>query len=219
MSQNDRNKDKDAPQADGQSGGEPPRDSRQERTALLDAAVTRLLPRMRVMYVTAGLLILFGSAALASLSLTRTDSLVPVAIFLLIGGLVESGIGHHASGDGPSTPWVRTGLLTFAAGVVTLAAAVLPVLAVYIALGLLYSVIGFIWMRAGFAMPSRYETPVLQMAGGAALLAGMLLLSRWGGGKLEAAGLLMSLEMLVRGWAWAGFAFVLTRRMENPPRK
>lgn len=199
--------------------GEPPRDSKQERTALLDAAVTRLLPRLRIMYVTAALLILFGSAALASLSITRTDSLVPVAIFLLIGGLVESGTGHHASGDGPATPWVRSGLLTFGAGIVTLAAAVLPGLVVYILLGLIYSCIGFIWLRAGFAMPSRYETPVVQLAGGAGLLVGMLLLSRWGDGQLHGAGLLMSLEMMVRGWAWAGFAFVLTRRLEKPPRK
>ncbi len=184
------------------------------RREILEQAVGQLLPRVRVFFVVGGLLVLMASAAMASVLLMRSMSLAPVGIFMVLAGLFESGIGHLGRGGGPnSNPWQTAGVVHIAAGVVTIfGPGVLPGHVLVSIAGMCLLLAGLIWMRMGFAMPERFQTGVIPLSAGATCIIGILLILRWGANDPLLLGLLLSGEMLVRGWSWVALGMVLGKR-------
>lgn len=190
----------------------------ERRRVIVEKAVHRLLPRLRVLYVAGGVLVMMGSLALAATLLARTTSLVPIGIFMLVGGLFEMGIGHVARGEGddaPVTPWIMSGACHMFAGCVAMVAPFLPSMVVTTLTGALLIFAGLTWMRAGFALPERFQASVVPLCGGITACAGLLVLSRWTGGNQNLLAILLGCEMLVRGWSWFGFALGLSNGLKR----
>ncbi len=186
------------------------------RREILELAIGQLLPRVRVFFVVGGLLVLMASAAMASVLLVRSTSLAPVGIFMILAGLFESGIGHLGRSGGPnSNPWQTAGVVHIVAGGVTIfGPGVLPGYVLVSIVGMCLLLAGLIWMRMGFAMPERFQTGVIPLSAGATCIIGILLILRWGANDPLLLGLLLSGEMLVRGWSWVALGVVMGKRAE-----
>ncbi len=194
------------------------------RKALLRVAVGRLEPRLRALFVLGFLLVAFGSLALASVTMSRLNSLVPVGLFMLVAGFLESGVGHVARLAGPRTasateipadppnPILTAGILHMLAGIIVAFGSFLPADVHAMLAGIVLMAAGVTWLRMGFAMPRRYQSAIIPLSGGVTAVLGILLMVGWGGRDPAAVGLLLSIELLVRGWAWVGFAARLGKR-------
>ncbi|MGE3245092.1 MAG: hypothetical protein AB7F96_01845 [Beijerinckiaceae bacterium] len=186
------------------------------RQELMIKTLERLIPRIRVMYVAGGLLVLLGSAALASAMVSKVDSLVPIGIFMVVGGLFEMGVGHVArEEDGAPPPFMLSGAAHMIAGFTAMFGPLLPGYALTSILGTSLAFAGVTWMRAGFALPQTVQAPVVALSGGITGLAGLLILSRWAGDNHHIMALLLGGEMMLRGWAWFAFALTLQRVMRK----
>lgn len=187
------------------------------RREILEAGIAQLLPRIRVFFVVGALLVLMASAALTSALLMRSNSLAPVGIFMALAGLFESGIGHLARAGGPnSNPWQTAGVLHLTAGVITIfGSGVLPgwVLVSLIGASLLGA--GVTWLRMGFAMPEKFQSGVIPLSAGITCVIALLLIMRWGAADPLLLALMLSGEMLVRGWSWIALGAVLGKRTQS----
>lgn len=180
----------------------------------LEEAIARLLPRLRVLFVVGALLVAMSSAALASILLMRSSSLAPIGIFMALAGMFESGVGHLARGGGPNAnPWLTIGALHLAAGVLTLVGgSLLPGWILVSLVGLCLLGAGANGLRLGFAMPEKYQTGVIVFAAAVTSVIALLLILQWGSNDPVLLGLLLSADMLVRGWSWIALGVVLIRR-------
>lgn len=193
------------------------------RKDILRSAIGRLVPRLRALFILGGLLILFGSLALASVTMSRLNSLVPVGILMLIAGFLESGVGHVArtadrgakDEPGPPNPILTAGIIHMIAGLVVAFGGFLPANIQGMLAGIILMGAGITWLRMGFAMPKRYQSAIIPLSGGASAVIGILLMLGWGGRDPAGVGLLLSVDLLVRGWAWLGFAIQLSRRQQG----
>lgn len=193
------------------------------RKDILRAAIGRLVPRLRAMFILGGLLILFGSLALASVTMSRLNTLVPVGILMLIAGFLETGLGHvarvadrsaEAQPDAPN-PILTAGIIHMIAGFVVAFGTFLPPNIQGMLVGIILMGAGVTWLRMGFAMPKRYQSAIIPLSGGASAVLGILLMLGWGGRDAAGIGLLLSIDLLVRGWAWLGFAIQLSRKLQG----
>ena len=184
------------------------------RREILNEGIGHLLPRIRVFFVVGGLLVLMASAAMASVLLMRSSSLAPIGIFMILGGLFESGIGHLARAGGPnSNPWQTAGVLHIIAGVVVVfGSGVLPGWVLVSLAGASLLGAGVTWLRMGFAMPEKYQTGVIPLSAGITCVIAILLVLRWGANDPLLLGLLLAGEMLVRGWSWVVIGMTLGKR-------
>jgi len=185
------------------------------RREILNAAMQRLAPRARVLPVTGALLILLGSAALAISLFSHSAPLIAIGILMFLGGLLESGVGHHASGDGPATPWQISGGAHIAAALLIFAAFILPSMLFSTFLGAAILLAGLTWLRMAFALPDALQAPILPICGGFTSLIGLLIISRWAGDDYRMLALMLACEMLIRGWAWVGFGFVFMKKLDR----
>ncbi len=190
----------------------------ERRRIIVEKAVYRLLPRLRILQVVGAVLVALGSLALAAAALPRVSSLVPIGILMAVGGLFEMGAGQVAREDtdnSPLTPWIMSGGCHMAAGAVAIFALFLPASLVTPAIGVLLLFAGITWMRAGFALPERFQASIVPLCGGITACAGLLLLSRWTGGNQSLLAIVLGCEMLVRGWSWLGFALGLSKGLKR----
>lgn len=184
------------------------------RREALEAALSRLLPRLRVFFVVGGLLALMASASGVGLLVTRSTSLAPIGIFMAIAGLLESGVGHLARGGGADgNGWQTAGVLHLIAGaLVIFGAGVMPGWVLVSLVGACLLGAGVSWLRMGFAMPERFQTGVIPLSAGLTCVIAILLILRWGATDPLLLGLLLSTEMLLRGWSWIALGAVLGKR-------
>lgn len=184
------------------------------RREILEAALERLLPRLRVFFVVGALLALMASAAAAGVLLTRSNSLAPIGIFMALAGLFESGVGHLARGGGPhGNAWQTGGVLHLVAGgLVLFGSGVVPGWVLVSLVGACLLGAGVSWLRMGFAMPERYQTGVIPLSAGLTCVIALLLILRWGANDPLLLGLLLSGEMLIRGWSWIALGAILGKR-------
>lgn len=209
----------------GPNQGDPLNDPRMasflRRRALLDAAFKRLEPRVRALFFIGILMVIAGSLALASVTMSRLNSLAPVGIFMLIAGFLETGLGHVArtadlkAGADPDPPngILTAGIIHMICGLITTFGAFLPVHVHGMLIGIVLMAAGVTWLRMGFAMPERFQSAIIPVSGGVSAVIGILLMLGWGGRDLSTMGLLLSIDLLVRGWAWIGLASQVSKRM------
>ena len=178
----------------------------------METLVVLYLQQLRVLYVVGGILVVLGSLALAAAILTRTASLTPIGILMVIAGLFEMGVGTKGQDeDGKVTPFMISGGAHMTAGGIAIFGAVLPSFVFTTLLGAALLFAGLSWLRAGFALPERFQSPIVMLCGGVTGLAGLLILSRWHGVNENLLAIMLGCEMLVRGWSWMGFGVGLTR--------
>jgi len=196
--------------------GRPDVSLQDRRRAIMETVVTLFLQQLRILYVVGGILVVLGSLALAAAILTRTASLMPIGILMVIAGLFEMGVGTKGRAeDGPVTPFMTSGGAHMVAGAVTILAPVLPSYVFTTVLGGALLLAGLSWLRAGFALPERFQSPVVVICGGVTALAGLLIFSRWHGVNENLLAIMLGCEMLVRGWSWMGFGAGLTRALHK----
>jgi uncharacterized membrane protein HdeD (DUF308 family) len=184
------------------------------RREILEAGLEILLPRLRVFFVVGGILVLMASAGMSSVVLMRSTSLAPIGIFMVVAGLLESGIGHIARGGSPnSNPWQTAGVLHMVAGIVTIfLPPVVPGWVLVTLVGASVLGAGVTWLRMGFAMPERFQTGVIPLTAGISCVIALLFIFRWGANDPLLMGLMLSGEMLLRGWAWIVLGIILGKR-------
>lgn len=208
----------------GPKNGDPLNDPRLasflRRRAVLDAALARLEPRVRALFFIGILLVIAGSLALASVTMSRLNSLAPVGIFMLIAGFLETGLGHVArtadlkAGADPDPPngILTAGIIHMICGLVTAFGTFLPAHVHGMLIGIILMAAGVTWLRMGFAIPERFQSAIVPLSGGVSAVIGILLMLGWGGRDPAAMGLLLSVDLLVRGWAWIGLASQVSKR-------
>lgn len=184
------------------------------RREILEEGIALLLPRLRVFFVVGGFLVIAASVAMTSVLVTRSVALAPVGILMALAGLFEAGVGHIARGGGPrGNPWQTAGALHIVAGLVTIfGGGVLPGWIHVTLIGASVLGAGVTWLRMGFAMPEKYQSGVIPLSAGVTCVVGLLLIMRWGAGDPLLVGLMLSGEMLVRGWAWIALGMVIGKR-------
>lgn len=187
----------------------------ERRRDTLDAAMSRLIPRLRILSAVGGMLILFGSLALASGLLFKSAGLVPVGVLMILGGLFELGLGQHAAGDGPVVSWQISGGTQMFAGLIVLISPFLPSIVFSTLAGGAVLFAGITWLRMAVSLPEKYQIPLLHICGGITGMAGLLILSRWAGADLRLIGLMLGCEMLARGWVWVGFAYSISKKLNR----
>ena len=135
---------------------------------------------------------------------------------MTIAGLFELGVGHKGrEPEGPATPWMQSGGAHMIAGVFAMLAPIWPSIVFTTVLGAALTWAGLSWLRAGFALPQRFQSPVVIVCGGFSGLLGLLILSRWHGLNTNLLAIMLGLEILVRGWSWIGFGFGLQRAVRR----
>ena len=191
-------------------------DARAEYRAFLAAAVTRLAPRSRQLMVTGLFTIGLGMAVIGIVTQSRVLSLVPPGILMALAGVLELGIGHHARGeDGRTTPWARAGLLHVAAAIAAMASSLLATQLLAGVIGLMILAAGIVHLRADFALPVSRQSAVMPMASIVTSLIGLLILTQWAGQDRLVLGVLIGIDMIVRGWAWIGFGVTLRKAINR----
>jgi uncharacterized membrane protein HdeD (DUF308 family) len=158
-------------------------------------------------------LIVLGSAAVAILAVSSIVSLVPIGLILLVGALMEIGVGHHArSGpEGPLTPWLKSGLLVAFLGLCTVTAPLLPSVLYTSLAGLALMAAGWVRLRATSFTPLRQKSAIVPVSASISILVGVLLLTRWTGENITAIGNLLSIELVATGWGLVGLGLTLGR--------
>ncbi|MFN3889098.1 MAG: DUF308 domain-containing protein [Beijerinckiaceae bacterium] len=180
-------------------------------------ALERLVPRSRQLVITGVTLIVLGSAAVTILAVSSIVSLVPIGMILLVGALMETGVGHHARGgtDGPATPWLKSGMLLAFAGVCTLTAPLLPSILFTSMTGLSLMAAGWFRLRATSFGPLRQKSAIVPVSASLSILIGVLLVTRWPGENLTATGNLLAIELVATGWGLVGLGLTLGRMRRN----
>lgn len=183
----------------------------------METAVIQFVAQLRVLYIVGGIFVVLGSIALAAALLTRTASLVPIGIIMAITGLFEMGVGTKArEEDGPVTPWMTSGGAIMVAGGIAIVSPLLHSMVFTTLLGAALTFAGLTWLRAGFALPGRFQSPIVIICGGVTGLIGLLVLSRWHGVNENLLAIMLGCEILTRGWSWMGFGVGLSRAMKKP---
>ena len=194
----------------------PRRGLHETRREILENAVVHFLNHIRILYVAGGILVATGSIALMAVLMARIPSIVPVGILMIIAGLFELGVGHKGRDpDGPATPWMQSGGAHMVAGVFTMLAPLWPSILFTTVLGAAFTFAGLWWLRAGFALPPRFQSPIVIVCGGFTGLLGLLILSRWHGLNTNLLALMLGTEILVRGWSLIGFGFGLQKAVKR----
>lgn len=177
------------------------------------AALERLLPRSRQLIITGVTLIVMGSAAVTILAVLTRPSLVPIGLILLVGALMEIGVGHHARGgeDGPVTPWLKSGLLLAFVGLCTATAPLIPSVMFTSITGLALMAAGWFRLRATSFGPLRQKSAIVPVSASLSILVGVLLVTRWPGENLTATGNLLAIELVATGWGLVGLGLTLGR--------
>lgn len=181
------------------------------------AALERLVPRSRQLLMIGVTLIVLGSAAVAILATASIVSLVPIGIILLVGALLEIGIGQHARDgqDGPVTPWLKSGMLLGFVGLCTVTAPLLPSILFTSLTGLALMAAGWMRLRATSFSPLRQKSAIVPVSASLSILIGILLVTRWPGDNLTAIGNLLSVELVATGWGMVGLGLTLGRLRRN----
>jgi uncharacterized membrane protein HdeD (DUF308 family) len=129
---------------------------------------------------------------------------------------MELGIGHNARGDDArQTPWARAGLLHIAAALSAAASSFLPFQLFSGFIGLMILAAGIVHLRTDFALPINGKSAVMPMASIVTTLIGLLILTQWPAGNLQVLGVLIGVDLIVRGWSWIGFGFALRKGMNR----
>jgi uncharacterized membrane protein HdeD (DUF308 family) len=181
------------------------------------AALERLAPRARQVLVTGVTLIVLGTAALTIMAVSTVVSIVPIGIVLILGAVFEMGVGHHAQGgpDGPVNAWHKAGSMLAFTGLVAALAPVLPSIVFTTLAGLALMAAGWIRLRATSFTPLRQKSAIVPVAASVSILIGVLLVTRWSGDNLVAAGNLLALELVATGWGFVGLGLTLSRLSRN----
>lgn len=188
----------------------------ERRRATVLTALNLWAPRIRILYVTGLVLVLLGTGALAATGLSRSLSLVPIGILMAIAGLFELGLGHLGrEEDAAVPPWMMSGGAQMVAALTAMVSPLLPSYVFSTVLGAALTFAGLSWLRGGFALPERFKSPAVIMCGGITGLVGLLIISRWAGTNVSLVALMLGLEMLMRGWAWIGFGFGISRALKK----
>ena len=181
------------------------------------AALERLVPRSRQLIITGVTLIVLGSAAVTILAVSSIISLIPIGLILLVGALMEIGVGHHARGgdDGPVTPWLKSGLLLGFVGLCTVTAPMIPSVMFTTITGLALMAAGWFRLRATSFGPLRQKSAIVPVSASVSILIGALLVTRWPGENLTATGNLLAIELVATGWGLVGLGLTLGRLRRN----
>ncbi|MDF2118067.1 hypothetical protein PY365_21060 [Roseiarcaceae bacterium H3SJ34-1] len=191
-------------------------DPRAEFRAYLATAVMRLAPRSRQLMVIGLITIVLGMAVIGIVTQSRVLSLIPAGVLMAIAAVLELGIGHNARGDDTrTTPWARAGLLHVAAAVAAIASSFLPFQLFSGFIGLMILAAGIVHLRTDFALPVNGKTAIMPMASIVTTLIGLLILTQWPAGDLQVLGVLIGVDLIVRGWAWVGFGVTLRKAMNR----
>jgi uncharacterized membrane protein HdeD (DUF308 family) len=179
-------------------------------------ALERLVPRARQLLIVGVTLIVLGTAALTIMATARVVSIVPVGLVLIVGALMEMGVGHHARApDGPLSPWMKSGLLLGFVGLCTATAPLLPSIVFSTLAGLALMAAGWVRLRATTFTPLRQKSAIVPVSASVTILIGVLLVTRWAGDNMGAAGNLLALELVVTGWGLVGLGLTLSRLVRN----
>jgi uncharacterized membrane protein HdeD (DUF308 family) len=181
------------------------------------AALERLAPRARQLVIIGVTLIVLGTAAVTILAVSKIVSLVPIGLILLVGALMEIGVGHHARGseDGPLTPWMKSGLLLTFVGLCTVTAPLLPGILFSTLAGLSLMAAGWFRLRATSFTPLRQKSAIVPVSASLSILIGVLLVTRWPGDNIPAIGNLLAIELVATGWGLVGLGLTLGRLRRN----
>ncbi|MDP2356742.1 MAG: DUF308 domain-containing protein [Beijerinckiaceae bacterium] len=180
------------------------------------AALERLVPRSRQLLVTGVTLIVLGTAAITILAVSSIISLVPIGLILLLGALLEIGVGHHARAeDGPLTPWLKSGMLLGFVGLCTVTAPLLHSILFTILTGMALMAAGWVRLRATSFSPLQKKSAVVPVSASLSILIGVLLITRWAGDNITATGNLLALELVATGWGLVGLSMTLNRYRRN----
>lgn len=177
------------------------------------AALERLVPRSRQLVIVGVTLIVLGSAAVSILAVSNIVSLVPIGLILLVGALLELGVGQHARGgtDGPVTPWLKSGMLLGFVGVCAATAPLLPSMLFTSLVGLSLMAAGWVRLRATSFSPLRQKSAIVPVSASVSILIGLLFLTRWPGSDPTASGNLLAVELIATGWGLIGLGLTLGR--------
>lgn len=181
------------------------------------AALERLIPRARQLVITGGTLIVLGSAAVTILAVSTIVSLVPIGLIMLVGALMEMGVGHHArqQPDGPVTPWLKSGMLTGFAGICAVTSPLMyPIMFTTLA-GLALMAAGWFRLRATSFTPLRQKSAIVPVSASVGILMGVLLITRWPADNVVATGNILAIELVATGWGLVGLGLTLGRLNRN----
>jgi uncharacterized membrane protein HdeD (DUF308 family) len=179
-------------------------------------ALERLVPRARQLLIIGVTLIVLGTAALTIMATASVVSIVPVGLVLIVGALMEMGVGHHARApDGPLSPWLKSGLLLGFVGLCTATAPLLPSIMFSTLAGLALMAAGWVRLRATTFTPLRQKSAIVPVSASVSILIGVLLVTRWPGDNMGATGNLLALELVVTGWGLVGLGLTLARLVRN----
>ncbi|MDH7796857.1 MULTISPECIES: DUF308 domain-containing protein [unclassified Beijerinckia] len=184
--------------------------------AYLLTAVARLAPRARALTVIGFILVLLGVAVVAIITQSRVVSLIPVGLLMVVGGVFELGIGHNARGDDArTTPWARAAALNVAAGIFVIAAPYLSIAWLSGLAGICILAAGIVRLRCDFALSLAHRSAVMPLSAAITALIGVLIVTRWPGENLVLLGVMLGVELIMRGWAWVGFGVTLRRALSR----
>ncbi len=179
-------------------------------------ALERLVPRARQLLIIGVTLIVLGTAALTIMATASVVSIVPVGLVIIVGALMEMGVGHHARApDGPLSPWMKSGLLLGFVGLCAATAPLLPSIMFSTLAGLALMAAGWVRLRATSFTPLRQKSAIVPVSASISILIGVLLVTRWPGDNMVAAGNLLALELVVTGWGLVGLGLTLSRLVRN----
>ena len=178
----------------------------------LGEAVERLRGKWAAITAFGVLLVVLGFAALAfSLVATIVTVTLNGVLFLIAGG-AEIGIGMHSREWGRFFLWVVGGLVYIAAGVLCIVNPILAstVLTLFLGAGLIAA--GGVRAYLATQLPADHPRALVFVAAAVTILLGLIIVSHWPLDSVYVLGVLLGVDLLFHGVAWASFGIGLQAR-------
>jgi len=172
------------------------------------AALEKLRHRWGWIVLFGVIVALFGLAALTLVVSATIVSVYMIAIFMIISGGAEIGMGLSAGDWAHRFLWIIAGLIYIVAGAFALAQPIIAAAVFTLMLGLALIMTGLMRIYFGSKLGKSMRGIVI-LAGAVTFLVGLLVVLGWPNNSVLILGVLLGLDLLFWGSGWIAFGLKL----------
>ena len=178
----------------------------------LGLAIEHLRARWGEIVAFGALLVVLGVAALCFTLPSTVATVTLNGVFFLVAGVAEIGVGAHAKSWARFFLWIVGGAIYLIAGVICIINPIFAIFALTLALGVGLIAAACVRAYLAFYLPADNARVMVLVAAAFTFLLGLLIVARWPTDARYVLGILLGVDLLFHGFAWATFGFGLRSR-------
>jgi len=175
----------------------------------VDEATERLQAKWAAIAGFGALLVILGLAALLFSLVATVATVILNGVLFLVAGGAEIGIGMHSRTWGRFFLWLVGGLLYLAAGFLCIVNPVLASAALTLLLGASFVAAGAARLYLTVLLPAGPSKAFVFLSAALTSALGLIIVTHWPSDSLHVIGVLLGVDLLFHGVAWASFGLGL----------